>query len=210
MTKKIYTIEEIKNIVQPIAKDYGVENVFLFGSYARGDANADSDIDLRIDKGKIKGFFMLGSLYSELTEKFNKNLDLITTASLDRDFLNIFLRRRLIFMQVNKRDFSIIKKIIKYCEEVNEAHSIFNHSFAEFKTNSVYRNSIALCILQIGELTNNLSDDFKNNHSQIPWKSIKGMRNIVAHKYGSIDIQILWETSETDIINLYEYLNELV
>jgi len=113
-------------------------------------------------------------------------------------------------MQVNKRDFSIIKKIIKYCEEVNEAHSIFNHSFAEFKTNSVYRNSIALCILQIGELTNNLSDDFKNNHSQIPWKSIKGMRNIVAHKYGSIDIQILWETSETDIINLYEYLNELV
>lgn len=87
MTKKIYTIEEIKNIVQPIAKDYGVENVFLFGSYARGDANADSDIDLRIDKGKIKGFFMLGSLYSELTEKFNKNLDLITTASLDRDFL---------------------------------------------------------------------------------------------------------------------------
>ncbi len=102
MTNKIYTIEEIKNIVQPIAKSYGVENVFLFGSYARGDASSDSDIDLRIDKGKIKGFFRLGSFYNELTEKLNKNLDLLTTASLDRDFLehisseeiNIFSSKR--------------------------------------------------------------------------------------------------------------------
>ena len=85
MTNKIYTIEEIKKIVQPIAKNYGVENVFLFGSYARGDADSNSDIDLRIDKGKIKGFFRLGSLYNELTEK----LDLITTASLDKDFLEL-------------------------------------------------------------------------------------------------------------------------
>ena len=89
MTNKIYTIEEIKKIVQPIAKNYGVENVFLFGSYARGDADSNSDIDLRIDKGKIKGFFRLGSLYNELTEKLNKKIDLITTASLDKVFLEL-------------------------------------------------------------------------------------------------------------------------
>ena len=60
MTNKIYSISEIKDIVSPIAKKYGVENVYLFGSYARGEATPDSDLDLRIDKGKLRGLIMLG------------------------------------------------------------------------------------------------------------------------------------------------------
>ena len=87
MSGKIYTIDEIRSAVQPIAKQYRVDKVYLFGSYARGDATADSDIDLRIDKGRLKGLIMLGGLYSDLQEKFDKGLDLLTTASLDNTFL---------------------------------------------------------------------------------------------------------------------------
>ena len=46
-----YTIAEIKEIVAALAAQYGAERIYLFGSYARGDADKDSDIDLRIDKG---------------------------------------------------------------------------------------------------------------------------------------------------------------
>lgn len=88
MSDKIYSIKEIKDIVSPIAKKYGVERVYLFGSYARGEADNNSDLDLRIDKGALKGLFMLGAMYSDLEEKFDKKLDLLTTASLDKDFLN--------------------------------------------------------------------------------------------------------------------------
>jgi predicted nucleotidyltransferase len=49
----VFAIEEIRNIVRDIAQRYGVKRVTLFGSYARGEANLDSDIDLRIDKGQI-------------------------------------------------------------------------------------------------------------------------------------------------------------
>jgi len=38
MTDKIYSINEIIDIVSPVAKQYGVSRVFLFGSYARGEA----------------------------------------------------------------------------------------------------------------------------------------------------------------------------
>lgn len=62
-----------------------------------------------------------------------------------------------------------------------------------------YRNAVALCVLQIGELVSVLSDDFKAEHSQIPWRDIKAMRNIVAHHYGSIDTEILWNTTLEDI-----------
>ncbi len=88
MSDKIYTINEIKNIVSPIAEKYGVEKVYLFGSYARGEATDNSDLDFRIDKGTLKGLIMLGAMYSDLEEKFDKKLDLLTTASLDKEFLN--------------------------------------------------------------------------------------------------------------------------
>ena len=42
---KIYTIEEIKNKSVPIAKKYGVKKLSLFGSYARGEADKNSDLD---------------------------------------------------------------------------------------------------------------------------------------------------------------------
>ena len=50
MMDRVYTIEEIKSIVAPIAAAHDVDRIYLFGSYARGEATASSDIDLRVDK----------------------------------------------------------------------------------------------------------------------------------------------------------------
>ena len=88
MNNKVYTIEEIKSIVTPIAEAYGVQRVFLFGSYARGEATSASDLDFRVDKGSLRGLFALGGLYNDLEEKFGKELDLLTTGSLEPQFLN--------------------------------------------------------------------------------------------------------------------------
>ena len=74
-----------------------------------------------------------------------------------------------------------------------------------FCSNPTYRNAIALCLLQIGELVKKLSDEFVQSHTTIPWKAIRGMRNVVAHEYGHIDIDTIWETSETGIIELRDF-----
>ncbi len=84
---KVYTVDEIRNIVAPIAAAHSVGRVYLFGSYARGDATANSDIDLRVDKGALKGLFALGALYSDLEDSLGKKLDLLTTGSLEPAFL---------------------------------------------------------------------------------------------------------------------------
>ena len=83
----VYTISEIKNIVCPLAKEYGAERVYLFGSYARGEATKNSDIVLRIDKGHIKGLALAG-LLRDLEKALGCSVDLITTTSLDKDFLS--------------------------------------------------------------------------------------------------------------------------
>lgn len=87
MDTKVLTIEDIKMIVDKVARAYGVEKIYLFGSYARGDATSKSDIDLRIDKGKITGLFQLSGFYLELEEALNKKVDVATTDSLNDNFL---------------------------------------------------------------------------------------------------------------------------
>jgi len=87
MAVKKYTIEEIKTIVEPIARKYGVARVYLFGSYARGDVTENSDVDLRVDKGSLKGMFALCGLYTEIEEALQMKVDVLTTGSLEDDFL---------------------------------------------------------------------------------------------------------------------------
>ena len=83
MTNKVYSVDEIRSIVTPIAVEYGLSRVFLFGSYARGSVNGASDIDICVDAANLKGMFALGGLYADLADAFDKNLDLITERSLD-------------------------------------------------------------------------------------------------------------------------------
>ena len=81
-TGDVYSINQIQNIVAPIAKRYNVNSVYLFGSYARGCATEASDIDLCVDAPALRGMFGLGALYADLEDALRKKLDLITFGSL--------------------------------------------------------------------------------------------------------------------------------
>ncbi|GHS89676.1 hypothetical protein AGMMS49957_13390 [Synergistales bacterium] len=86
---KIYDISEITRIIAPIAHSYGVGCLSLFGSYARGEATSQSDIDLRlVDKGSLKGLFRLAGFCRELAEQFEIPVDVLPTDALDDDFLD--------------------------------------------------------------------------------------------------------------------------
>ena len=87
MRDKPYTVAEIQQRIQPVAQRYGVERVLLFGSYARGDAKQNSDIDLRIDSGAIRGYFQLAGFHRELEEALAMSVDVLTTGSLEDAFL---------------------------------------------------------------------------------------------------------------------------
>ncbi|MBE6996970.1 MAG: nucleotidyltransferase [Ruminococcaceae bacterium] len=79
-----YTIEEIRRRVTPVAQKYHLAAVYLFGSYARGEATADSDVDLLVDlTGSTVRGFILGSLYNDLEEALGVSIDLVTVASLE-------------------------------------------------------------------------------------------------------------------------------
>lgn len=84
----IYTTDQIREIVIPIAVAYGIRSMSLFGSYARGEATEDSDVDILIDRGAIRTAFQMGGLYADLAEGLGKELDLVTIDGSDHAFLS--------------------------------------------------------------------------------------------------------------------------
>ncbi len=83
----------------------------------------------------------------------------------------------------------IIKKIIGYCDDIDASMERFNHSYEQYLSDKVFQYACNMCILQIGELTTRLTEDFKAQHAEIPWKQIKAMRNIHAHEYERVDFE---------------------
>ncbi|MFP3090027.1 nucleotidyltransferase domain-containing protein [Treponema sp. TIM-1] len=77
---------EIKKRVSDIAHKYGVEKAYLFGSYARGEANQNSDVDICIIKGKMRTLVDLSGFYLDLEEALGIKVDVVTTDSISGEF----------------------------------------------------------------------------------------------------------------------------
>lgn len=113
-------------------------------------------------------------------------------------------------MPISDRDRSVVRHILEYCGEIDETVLRFGDSYENFAGDKIYRNAVTMCILQIGELAGKLSDDFVENHRQIPWRSIKAMRNVAAHSYGTISIPTVWDTIKCDIPELKDYCKNFI
>lgn len=85
MSDKIYTIEELRAILQDILKKFAVKKAILFGSYAKNTSTSKSDIDLVIDsEGKLLNIYFYG-LLEDLVEKLQKNVDLFEISEIQKD-----------------------------------------------------------------------------------------------------------------------------
>ena len=89
-------------------------------------------------------------------------------------------------MTKQAKNYQRLLHIVKYCENIKTAAAVFNGSYEIYADESNYqtRDVCSFYILQIGELVSGLTDDFKEQNNHIPWRAIKGMRNVVVHKYG--------------------------
>ena len=77
----VLTIKQIKQIIKPIMEKHGIKDVFLFGSYSRGEANKDSDVDIYCDSGDIKTLYDEVRFTDELKVALNKEVDVVTIGS---------------------------------------------------------------------------------------------------------------------------------
>lgn len=82
----VLTIKQIKERIKPIMAKHKVEDVYLFGSYARGEANRDSDVDLYCSSGDIETLYDEVSFIEELKTALGKEVDLVIIGSQMHDY----------------------------------------------------------------------------------------------------------------------------
>ena len=98
MNDKVFTLEDIVNLVKPVAIKYGVKEIYLFGSYARGEADRDSDLDFLVLGGDDFKLTMIFAFAEELREVLKKNVDVfeISEINKDSDFYHVIMKERLL------------------------------------------------------------------------------------------------------------------
>jgi len=86
-SRAVYTIQEIKERFEEVAKKYEIDEAYLFGSYARGDATPESDVDFYIRADNMKCALDLSGIWIDAAKAMNKKVDVITTkAIMEKEF----------------------------------------------------------------------------------------------------------------------------
>ncbi len=94
-----------------------------------------------------------------------------------------------------------IRKIEKYTENI---------SMEDFAKDELIQDGVVRNLEIIGEAVKNIPEDIKNRKSQVAWKKIAGLRDILIHGYFGIDVDIVWDVVKNKIPELKQKISEIV
>jgi uncharacterized protein with HEPN domain len=93
----------------------------------------------------------------------------------------------------------LLEKIVAYCQRINNNLKRYSFDYEAFLDDVMFQDACCMCVVQIGELVGELSEEAKALNPSIPWRVIKDTRNFYVHAYGAIDLSSVWETLINDI-----------
>ena len=79
----------------------------------------------------------------------------------------------------------------------------------DFLNSIQLQDSVIRRIEIIGEAIKNIPNDIKENYSQIPWKEITGMRDILIHQYFGVDLDLTWQVIDKDLPRLKKQILDI-
>ena len=108
-------------------------------------------------------------------------------------------------------DLQRVRHILLHCDDIEASLRRHHMDYEELLNDHEFYNSICMDIMQIGELSNSLTTAFRNDSSdQIPWASIRAVRNIVAHAYETVDAARLWSIATINIPALKQFCEQAI
>ena len=109
---------------------------------------------------------------------------------------------------MSARDLSIVEKML---DEVRITASMMAGSDLDsFLEDEKLKRAVCMTVINVGELTKNLSDDFRFEHRDVPWKAIAGFRDVAAHKYQTLHMEDVYATATDDFPDLGEKLAKIL
>ena len=78
----------------------------------------------------------------------------------------------------------------------------------DFSENEILQDSMMFRLIQVSENARKLREEYKEQHSVIPWTAITGLRNRIVHDYGNVNLSIVFETLKNDIPVLIDIIKQ--
>ncbi|MBR5914290.1 MAG: DUF86 domain-containing protein [Selenomonadaceae bacterium] len=109
---------------------------------------------------------------------------------------------------MQRRDKIVLQKI---CREIDLAKEFLgNMSREEFLEDEKTKHSVGMAAINIGELTKNLSQELRQNYPEISWKKAAGFRDVVAHKYETLEMKDVYKTIKEDFPELKSQIEKIL
>ena len=111
-------------------------------------------------------------------------------------------------MDNKKTDQYYIQKIVTDIEFII-AHTA-GLTIEQLEDNEVLVDSVMFRLIQVSENSDKLTESFKDQHKEFPWRAMKGLRNRIVHEYGNVDMSVVYDTIQNDIPELLQNLKEFI
>ncbi len=172
--------------IEEFCRQNGIKRLSLFGSVLRDDVPPESDIDVLVEfkAGRTPGLAFFGSIPDDLSEILGRRVDLNTVQCLSPYFR---------------------QKVLE--EAVEMTHGCTR---ADLDENRMLNLAVIRLVEIVGDSCSRIPKEFRDEHPEIPWREISGVRIKLAHAYDSIDFDILWDIVENDLPILIEQLKAIV
>lgn len=95
---------------------------------------------------------------------------------------------------MNNKDLNVAQHMVAHCERIERYLNRCNNSLDEFMNDELIQDGVTMQLLAMGELTTHFSEEFKFEHpTEIDWRNFKQLRNVCAHRYGTLDYKTIWD-----------------
>lgn len=214
----------------------GVESLGLFGSVARDQAGGGSDVDLLVEVRRGTGLFGFVGVQQRLEEIFATSVDLVERDSIkprlrerilgeEVPVLEAAADGRLAVVATAERlagasdrsggsgmaepDWKVrIEDILQAIDEIQQFTEgmTFETFVADRRTVLAVNHSFAL----IGEAERHIPPDVEARYPAVPWAEMRGMRNVLIHRYRDVNLAIVWDTARNFLLPLVPRLREML
>lgn len=206
------SIHEHAASIQKIAEQYGMSNLRLFGSVARGDAHIDSDLDLLVDPDPARKVMLrdLSGFSGALSDLLGREVDVVIAANLKTRIRDKVIAQAQPLFSVQPGAYTVTKDqrlylddILKSALQITEFVEVDSKSDrAIYLESKLLQRAIFAEFVIMGEAASKVSKETRERFPDIGWRDLINMRNRLIHGYDDLNLDTIWDTAANDVPKL--------
>lgn len=197
----INTLEDLaqyRDQILALVKQHKAQRIAVFGSLARGEMRADSDIDFLVEFSADYALRDQLRLIADLRELLGRRVDVAARHQLREELASNILAEALpLGAQKSRGAIPMKRNQLVYCKDIldriGRIEDCTKGGYDEFLASMLIQDGVERAFLVIGEAVKRLDPALKDRYPQIPWRSLAGFRDLLAHQYERIRHEAVWE-----------------